>query len=161
MISLYSQLPLLQQRRHIDTLLEDGGRLSAADKTLLRMVFKEGISLRRIAHLTGKNPSTTSRRFRRLLRRLLGRQFSLTAYDGKSSAHIDSLILREYLLRGRSQKTIARHCSTSLYRVRRTLRTIRSGNTRARAACVPPYHARHKKTHSHSRLNERSKPCTR
>lgn len=115
-----------QHIRQIETICRHCQWLDAKDKTLLQMVFEKGSTFEAIARLTGRNPSTVSRRFHRLLHTLIARQL-ISPLPGRIPLNrTDCRIIQDYFLRGRTQKAIARKRNISLYRVRSLIRRIRS-----------------------------------
>lgn len=116
----------LRHRDEIDTLRLRSKWLCVEDRTLMQMVFEKGCSFRQIARLTGQNPSTVSRRFHRLVRRLIARKPAFAQGPPVYTDPTDIRIIQDYYLRGQTQKAIAQKRSISLYRIRNTLRAVRS-----------------------------------
>ena len=100
--------------------------LSRKDQVFLRMVLDNGSTFEQIARLTGESPSTVSRRFQRLLEKLIHRRLLRML---KAQTELDSRtvrVLQEYYIKGQSQQAIAARFNISVYRIRRILQTART-----------------------------------
>jgi DNA-directed RNA polymerase specialized sigma24 family protein len=100
------------------------GPLSAENKALLEVIVQHGGTFEQVASLRGEHAATVSRRFHRLLSKLLiGRK--KPRCKPVSLNPLERSILTEYYLCGRPQADIADKLSISRYRVRKTLDRIR------------------------------------
>ena len=118
--------PHLKQMHQVELFGLRSELLSGEDKALMQMVFDKGSTFDQIARLTGQNASTISRRFNTLLQKLIARELVTLLHQRKNYDQQDIRIVQEYYLRGQSQKVIAQKLRISLYRVRHTLRAVRS-----------------------------------
>lgn len=100
------------------------GLLSAEHKALLEVIVHHGGTFEQVACLRGEHAATVSRRFHRLLSKLLARGIKPRCKP-VSLSPLESSILAEYFLCGRPQADIADKLSISRYRVRKTLDRIR------------------------------------
>ncbi len=103
-----------------------GKWLAHKERVLIRMVLDQGSTFEQIAGLTGESPSTVSRRFQRLLEKVINRRLlpvlkSRQAFDSRSVR-----IVQEYYLKGQPQKVIACKFNVSLYRIRTILQAARA-----------------------------------
>lgn len=117
---------LRQRLGEIETLRHRCHWLSAPDRILMQMVFDKGSSLRQIARLTGRSPSTVCRRVNRLLNLLIAREVVAVLRRRGRVDDADIRIVRDYFIQGCSQRMIARRLNLSLYRVRTILQAARS-----------------------------------
>lgn len=99
--------------------------LNQQDKALLQMVFDKGGTFEQIARLTGQSASTVSRRFHRILKKLLTRELTALLRQREEFDSLEIRIARAYFLEGRSQKAITETLGLSTYRVRNALNTVR------------------------------------
>ncbi|MBL7214120.1 MAG: hypothetical protein ISS71_00415 [Phycisphaerae bacterium] len=99
--------------------------LSSKDKALMQMIFEKGSTFEQIACLTGQNPSTISRRFHRLLQKLIAKELVSLLRRQCDIDDTDIRIVQDYFLQGLTQKAIAQKLNISLYRVRNILRAVR------------------------------------
>ena len=126
MIALYNpETPHRQCRRDIETLRIRSRWLAPDDHALMEMIFEKGSTFEAVSRLTGQSPSTVCRRFHRLLHKLVSEELIGRLRRRGRIEVIDIHIIRDYYLRGRSQKVIARNRNISLYRVRRILQQAR------------------------------------
>lgn len=155
----------LRHRGEIDTLRLRSKWLCVEDKTLMEMVFEKGSSFRQIARLTGQSPSTVSRRFHRLVRRLIARKPAFVQGPPVYADPTDIRIIQDYYLRGHTQKAIAQKRSISLYRIRNTLRAVRSitcTHNPSAPRCIrrSRQNRKTKRNKTLTCIRKRSRPCT-
>jgi len=115
-----------QRLSEIDLLRERSEWLSDKDRALMLMVLEKGSTFGQLARLTGESPSTVSRRFHRLLAKLINRQLLPLLRGREEFDNRDLRIIQDYYLKGKIQKALARKFNISLYRIRAILRTARA-----------------------------------
>lgn len=125
---MYSDTPRVQHPgcADIERICRRSDWLNSRDKALVQMIFEQGGTFDQVARLTGQNPSTVSRRCRRVLRKLIAKELTalLRRHSGLTGTVIR--IVQEYYLYGRTQRSIARSLNVSHYRVRQVLDAVRT-----------------------------------
>lgn len=111
-------------RDRIDLLQGRARLLSGKDKLLMTMYLKNTNTFRQMARLAGVNEVTIARRIHKLIKRLIDGEYITCLRSRGKLTPIERVIARDYLLRGLSQKKIARKRGCSLYSVRETLKKI-------------------------------------
>lgn len=119
------QKPAYQTICSNELLLLRSNLLAKEDQTLLQMVLERGGTFNQIARLTGKSPSSISRRFRRILNQLLARELTALLEQKKSPDPVEISIARAYFVQGLSQRAVCVKLGISAYRVRTAIATIR------------------------------------
>lgn len=116
-----------QQRIHeIERLRHRSEWLNSKDKALIQMIYEKGSTFDQIARLTGQNPSTISRRFHRLIQKLIAHELTALLGCRHEVDGTDICIARDYFIQGLSQHAVACKLNVSLYRVRHILSLVRS-----------------------------------
>lgn len=114
-----------QIREATELLLLRGNLLSRDDRALLQMIFDRGGTFAQISRLTGLSATTISRRFHRILKKLMAREMVALLGETKNADPLEISIARAYFVQGLSQADISEKLGVSGYRVRLTLRHIR------------------------------------
>lgn len=111
-------------RDRIDLLQGRAGLLSGKDRLLMTMYLKNANNFRQMARLAGVNEVTIARRIHKLIKRLIDGEYITCLRSRGKLTPIERVIAKDYLLRGLSQKKIAKKRGCSLYSVRETLKKI-------------------------------------
>ncbi len=114
-----------EAREAAELLLLRGHLLSRDDRVLLQMVFDRGGTFAQISRLTGLSATTVSRRFHRILKKLMARELVALLAETKQPDPLEISIARAYFVQGLSQQDISKKLGISAYRVRLTIRGIR------------------------------------
>ena len=100
--------------------------LKGKDKALIQMYLANGSSFGEMARLAGVSESTIARRVRRLTRRLLGSEYIMCLRRRRCLSRLEQAVAKDYFLKGRSQKEIARKREFTVYQVRKALRRLQA-----------------------------------
>ncbi|MHC4551885.1 MAG: helix-turn-helix domain-containing protein [Planctomycetota bacterium] len=119
------QKPAYHTVRDNELVLLRSNLLEKEDRTLLQMVLDRGSTFEQIARLTGKSPSTISRRFHRILNQLLARELTALLEYRKQPDPVEISIARAYFVQGLTQKQVCEKVGVTAYRVRTTIAGIR------------------------------------
>jgi len=111
-------------RDRIDLLQGRAGLLNGKDRLLMTMYLKNANNFRQMARLAGVNEVTIARRIHKLIKRLIDGEYITCLRSRGKLTPIERVIAKDYLLRGLSQKKIAKKRGCSLYSVRETLKKI-------------------------------------
>jgi DNA-directed RNA polymerase specialized sigma subunit len=100
--------------------------LTGKDKVLMEMYLKNGSTFRQMSRLAGVSEKTIARRIHKLIGRLLdGRYIGFVRKRGQLDL-LEQGIARDYFMEGLSQKKIALKRGIGIYRVRKSLKKIKS-----------------------------------
>jgi DNA invertase Pin-like site-specific DNA recombinase len=129
---LLSRLPsmvnlreLARERDVMEVLRSRASLLAGAERALLTMYLESGSSVCQIARLTGLRRSTVSRRIRKVIARLCDETYLVCVRQRGRFSERELTLIKDYFVRGLSERGIARSRKVSLYRVRVTLRKAR------------------------------------
>lgn len=113
-----------EYRNSIDLLRSRANMLTGKDKLLMTMHLSNSNSFRQMARLAGVSEASIARRIRKVTKRLTDGKYitCLRSRDKLTSAEM--AVAKDYFLLGLSQRKIAIKRSCSVYRVRKTLKTI-------------------------------------
>ncbi len=125
---LLSRLPptmslreLARERDVMEVLRSRASLLAGEERALLTMYLESGSSVCQIARLTGLRRSTVSRRIRKVITRLCDETYLACVRQRGRFSERELTLLKDYFVRGLSERGIARSRKVSLYRVRVTL----------------------------------------
>ncbi len=121
-----SQQGELELRQFNERLISEAGRLKGRDRVWVLMHLKNGSSINQIARLSGVSPSTVSRRIRRTVALLSGGRYLSRLKYSRRLSPVEIQIAEDNLVRGLSMRQIARNHRLSYYRVRMTIKRIRT-----------------------------------
>lgn len=116
---------LLQRKRdNIEMVRQKIWILRGTDKFLMSMYYIDGCSYRRIAGLMGVHEGTISRRIRKITSRLLAGQYIRCLRNKQFLSPEQLEMAREYYLRRRGLRQIAKRKGSSFYVIRREIERI-------------------------------------
>lgn len=123
-------------RRHADTILARAWFLAPDDRALIYAVFRDHMSVERLARAAAVRPERLRGRVRRLLRRLYSARFVWALSARRRWSPERRRIADGAIFQGLSQRAIARRLQISLARVRIQLNALRALEE---AALQPPH----------------------
>ena len=89
--------------------------LDEEERALMRMHLESGQSVRRIARLIGMNPTTISRRIRKIAKRLLDPTYLACMAHKTEFSPLERAIIRDHFVRGLSIAAISRKYDVTYY----------------------------------------------
>jgi DNA invertase Pin-like site-specific DNA recombinase len=122
---LVSLRELARERDVMEVLRSRVSLLAGAERALLTMYLESGSSVCQIARLTGLRRSTVARRIRKVITRLCDETYLVCVRQRGRFSERELTLIKDYFVRGLSERGIARSRAVSLYRVRVTLRKAR------------------------------------
>ena len=126
-----SAVQLRELSGRVDVLRERLWILDGCDKSLME-TYLEGISFRKIARIAGVNEATVARRVGRISKRLMDATYIICLRNSDVLGKENVEIARDLLVRGVSQREIARKRNVSIYRVRKVMAEVRRLATRVK-----------------------------
>lgn len=98
--------------------------LEKPDRLLLEMIYEQGFSIRKIAGILRRNPSTVSRRVHSLLDGLFSSDYQICLCLRRELTPLEMSIARQRFVLKKSQRAMAASHSISLYALRRHLKKL-------------------------------------
>lgn len=114
-----------QGRDLAETLVNRAEYLLPEDRALLNAIYRDGVSVREIADLTGSHPRTVRLRIRKLAQRALDPRFTFVLTHRDQWPQTRRLVATENILHGHPLRETARQLNLSLHAVRRHADAIR------------------------------------
>jgi DNA-directed RNA polymerase specialized sigma24 family protein len=106
-------------------LLDHVDELDPADRAVLHGVYQLGMTVADLASVLGRQQRTVRQRIARLAQRISSPEFQFVLRHRRSWPAARRAIAERVILRGRSQRDVARELGISIYRVRRECDRIR------------------------------------
>lgn len=100
-------------------------QLVGGDRALMTLYLEGSNSFRRIARLTGQNPTSVARRIRRITRRLLDETYPLCLQNRAAFSTFELAVIKDHFVRGYSCDKISRRRRASSYRIRTIILTAK------------------------------------
>lgn len=102
------------------------GWLDPKDRALLEVVYLQGLSIKLLAAVTGIDESSLRRRIRILTRRLRSPEFLFCMRNQERFNKLEMSVAQHYFIERKSIPAVACQNETTIYRVRKILKRIRT-----------------------------------